>query len=615
MDRLRYYIFGVLCIGIILIPQNAEGQVSKIELQKGSSGQQITEFLTVQKSEGEISPDLAWAMLQESEFTGEHFYGFVQEFVWAGFVLENPTGAGSWIIEVENPHLSFIEMYSRGRDVEWSLNGSTGRAMPFHTRNVEHTNFAFEFTVPAGEQAEVLLMLDKRRSSLHYPVRVWSSPDFYRAQQRNYAFYGIYFGVFAIVVLVSAIAYLISFRTQLLWYFLYVVCVGLFVFNDLGLAHKYIYPGSETIGGHARMGITYAMIIALNFFTISYFRTKDLYPSTHRFILGCSAAIGLIAFIHLTFTEFTIQYATIFIITLYAAILGSIGAAIRAAVSFYRVEKYSSVLFISAFSFIFAAGILFILNEFGLIALPSTLFTPVQIASVFEIMFLSVGIAWQIRVAEKQRLVLNDKVARLENENLRAYIKGTEKERARVAMELHDAIGSRLSQLSRNVDSEQVEKISVKKEIKTILQKVRHIFHKLSPSGLSLFGLTKVVDQMVAEMNTKSTTQYAFQALDIPENMPEDIAIQFYRIIQESIQNIEKHSAAENAEIQLIGQDNQIVLTIDDDGTGFIPEQSSSNGIGLYNIKKRVAYFGGELSISSKPGHGVQMVITMPLIN
>jgi len=615
MVWLKYHIPRVLFFCLILFPDGAAAQIAEIELRKSSSGLQITDLLSVYSSEEEITPQEAWALVQESEHTGDHYYGFVQEFIWAGFSLSNQHGPDSWIIEVENPHLSFIEMYARDSGGDWRLIGSTGRAMPFNSRNVEHTNFAFEITAPSGESVDILLMLDKRRSSLHYPVRVWSAPDFYQAQQRNYAFFGIYFGIFAIVILVSAIAYIISFDTKFLWYFIYVVSVALFVFNDLGLGQKYIYPNSETIGGHARIGITYVMMIALNFFTISYFRTKELYPTTHRFILGCCTVFGLLASVHLLFTEFAIGHATIFIITLYTAILGSIGAALRAAISFYRVEKYSSILFISAFSFIFASGILFILGEFGLISLPATLFTPLQIASIFEIMFLSVGIAWQIRVTEKQRLILNDKVARLENENLRAYIKGTEKERSRVAMELHDVIGSRLSQLSRDVDSEQVEKFSVKKEIKTILQYVRHISHKLSPSGLSMFGLTTVVERMVHDVNQKSTINYAFQSFDIPEDLPEDIAIQFYRIIQESIQNIEKHSDAENAEIQIIGQEDQIVLTIDDDGKGFIPQENSRNGIGLYNIKKRVAYFGGELSISSQPGHGVQMVVTMPLAN
>lgn len=118
---------------------------------------------------------------------------------------------------------------------------------------------------------------------------------------------------------------------------------------------------------------------------------------------------------------------------------------------------------------------------------------------------------------------------------------------------------------------------------------------------------------MVWEVDQNSSVGYAFQALGIPDELPEDIAIQLYRIIQESIQNIEKHSGAKNAEIQLIGLESQIVLTVEDDGVGFNQEENGSNGIGLYNIRKRVAYFGGDLSISAKPGEGAGIVVTIPL--
>lgn len=611
--RVQILQFFLLLVLFPIISAGAKAQIAQIELRSGSSGQTITDRMSVHTSAEEISPAQAWSSLLESEKIGEYYYGFIQDYVWGGFSLENPQDVESWIIEVENPHLSFIEMFTKQANGNWRLIGSTGRAAPFNTRDVEHTNFAFELTVPAGERVDVLLMLDKRRSSIQYPVTVWGAPDFYRAQQRNYAYYGVYFGFFVIVVLVSFIAFFVSFKRQFLWYFLYVLSVGLFVFNDLGLAQKYIYPDSATIGGHARLGITYVMMIALNLFTISYFRTKELYPAIHMIILSCCAIIGSIAFAHIAFTEFTITHATKIIVTLYAAILGSIGAAIGAGIRFYKVEKYSSLLFISAFSFIFAAGILFILSEFGIIALPSMLFTPIQIASVFEITFLSVGIAWQIRIAEKQRLKLNDEVARLENENLRSFIKGTEKERSRVAMDLHDAVGSRLSQLSRNVDSRRLDSDDIKTELKIVLRDVRNISHKLSPPGLTLINLTSNIEVMIDEYNENGSILYAFQTLNIDEDLAEETAAQIYRIVQEGVENIEKHSRANHAEIQLIQYDDQLVLTIEDDGDGFELNGSSTEGIGLDNIKKRVGYFGGDLSISSRPGEGTQILITIPL--
>ncbi|MCH8568502.1 MAG: hypothetical protein LAT67_09570 [Balneolales bacterium] len=592
---------------------SAFGQLSSIELSTRISGQAVTESLSVLKSGDSITADEAFEGLAKEGKSGSYYYGFVQNYIWIGLSLHNKDENTAWIIEIRNPNINFIEFYGRSYSDSLKLQTSTGRAAPMSSRNIRHTNFAFPIEVAAGETADVLFMLDKRRSSLQYPVSIWSEKEFYQRQQLNYAYYGLYFGAFIFVALISVIAYLVSFYTKILWYLLYMLSVGAFVFVDSGLAQKYLYPDSYTIGGHARIGISYVMLITLNLFVTSYFSTKALFTSIHRVIKVCSVVVASLAAFHLLFTGLAIQNATAMIFTLYSAILCSFGAAIIVAVRYYTVDKYSSLLFAGAFSFIFVAGILFICTEFGLLRLPSLLFTPIQIGSLFEIVFLSSGIVWQIRLAKKDHAKLVGKINRLENENLRAYIRGSEKERERVAMELHDEIGSRLSQISRNTASASSEPIDTQTEIQAVVQKVRLLSHKLSPFGLSVHGLTAALDQVVRQTNESSSVVYSFQAIDMPDDLPDDKAIQIFRIVQESIQNIEKHSKAKKAEIQLIRLDDEIVVTIEDDGVGILPEKNKSKGIGLYNIEKRVAYIGGRLSVTSQPGNGVEIMVTMPL--
>ncbi|MCH8556676.1 MAG: hypothetical protein LAT84_02585 [Balneolia bacterium] len=591
----------------------ASAQLSVIELDSEISGQPATELIAVIKTSEEITADEALNRFANDAQSGSHYYGFVQDYVWIGLSLKNRSAASSWIVEIQNPNINFIDFYARTGSGEPELLTSTGRAAPMSSRDFKHTNFAFAIEVPPGKTTEVLFLLDKRRSSLQYPVTIWSQNHFFQQQQLNYAYYGLYFGAFIFVALVSIIAYLLSFYTRILWYLLYMLSVGIFVFVDLGLAQKYVYPESQVIGGHARIGISYFMIITLNLFVMSYFSTKRYFRLIHRVITGCLVAIGLLAATHLFFTAFAVQNATVIIIVLYATVLCSFGSAILAALRYFMVDKYSSLLFIGAFSFIFAAGLLFICTEFGLITLPSMLFTPIQIASLLEIAFLSAGIVWQVRLAKKEHALLVGKISRLENENLRAYIKGSEKERERVAMELHDEIGSRLSQLNRNVASKRAGENAIKKEISSVIQQVRLLSHKLSPFGLSVHGLSEAIHQMVREVNESSSVRYSFQAVDIPDDLPDEKAVQLFRIVQESIQNIEKHSRAQTAEIQLICVDGDIVVTIEDDGVGILPEENRSRGIGMYNIEKRVAYVGGKLSVASQPGDGVEIMVTMPL--
>ena len=102
--------------------------------------------------------------------------------------------------------------------------------------------------------------------------------------------------------------------------------------------------------------------------------------------------------------------------------------------------------------------------------------------------------------------------------------------------------------------------------------------------------------------------------LDIPEKIPEDYSIQIYRIVQEAVQNIEKHSRATEAVIQFIGHTDQLILTIEDDGVGFEQEENRhSDGIGLGNIDKRVERLGGILEMTSQKQKGVQFLISIPL--
>ncbi|MDG5766046.1 7TM diverse intracellular signaling domain-containing protein [Balneolales bacterium ANBcel1] len=586
-------------------------------LQRALSGSLITGDAAVDTSATLLTPGEAWARLQQSETYGDHYYGFAQHFVWMGFTLANKSDANTWYLEVANNHINHIRLYSRVHSPsglsDWFEIAYTGRTSPFSTRPVPHFNFVFDLDLAQQTSSDFVLLLDKRRSSINYPVRMWTMTDFNSVQQRHYAYFGLYFGIFGIVVLTTLVAFLFTLQRIYFWYLCYVMSVGLFVFVDIGLAHQYLYPESSTIGGASRIGLSYLLVFTFNMFTMSYFRTRDNYPLVHRlFWILCAIIIG-IAFTHAFFTSFAQQHVTYILYLLYFDILASISLALWVAFKYLTIERNTAILFILAFSFIFVAGTIFIMSEFGLIQTPDLLFTPIQIGSVMEIVFLSFGLAWQVRFVEKRQIALADKVHRLENEKLSAYIQGTEKERSRVAAELHDNIGSKLGQLRRTIESGQNNMRRITRDVQEIVQDVRVISQKLAPPGLKLVGLAPQIERLVLEVNQSSTISYTFQSVDVPDDLPEDITIQLFRIVQEGLQNIEKHSQADKAEIQLICHSDQLVLTIDDNGKGFDLENSSTNGIGLDNIRKRVSYMKGEIMVTSVPGTGTEMMITVPV--
>lgn len=603
--------FGFL---LIFATVSAQAQIVNFPLNDSVDGSRVTEQFSILTIETVEEANNIWRLVNEEDLKGNLPYGFTDKFHWAGISVENSVLNSSWMLEINNPHINEVHFYKRVHgDPEWIKLDETGRATPFSTRRVAHFNIVLPFELEQGESADLLVMLDKRRSSINYQFKFWNSNHFNQVQQVHYASFGIYFGMFLLVIIGTIIAYFLSFKKVYLWYSLYVLSVGLFVFNDTGLAQQYIYSDAAHIGGFARILLTYVMLFMFILFTQHYFSIKRNYPKVDFTFTILKGFIALHAGIYYLFSDWFRAHATPMIILLYAIILFSIGMAIYTSYLHLKKERTVSILFLTAFSFIFLAGFVFISIEFGVLPNLDTLFTPIQIGSALEIIFLSVGLAWRVREVENEQISLRDRINRLQNEKLTAYIDGSEKERNRVAMDLHDSIGNRLGNLKRVIESGKTDDDKLEEELKEIMNDVRLISHKLAPPSMGLTGIEQSLAQLVNETDKKSSISYSFQSMEIPNDISEEMKIQIYRIVQEAIQNIEKHSHALSADVQLIGHGNELVLTIEDDGVGMDTEQSLSDGIGIKNIKKRVEYFSGLFELTSQKNRGLLLFISLPL--
>jgi two-component system, NarL family, sensor kinase len=99
----------------------------------------------------------------------------------------------------------------------------------------------------------------------------------------------------------------------------------------------------------------------------------------------------------------------------------------------------------------------------------------------------------------------------------------------------------------------------------------------------------------------------------VPAGIPEDIALCLFRVVQEALRNIVKHSAATHASVQLLGHEQGLSLLIVDDGIGFNVHRVPSDGLGLLSMSERVQSVGGRLDIRSQPGSGTQLEIVVPI--
>jgi signal transduction histidine kinase len=197
-----------------------------------------------------------------------------------------------------------------------------------------------------------------------------------------------------------------------------------------------------------------------------------------------------------------------------------------------------------------------------------------------------------------------------------------EAERSRIARELHDDVGQQLALLS--IDLEIVRGTGPEFEAETgallnetlrrarqIAKSVHDLSHRLHPEKLHLLGLVHALSAIQQEFSLPNLN-VTFQHQNVPATLPHDVILCLFRVTQEALQNIVKHSAAHHVSIDLIGTDTDLVLTIVDDGMGFDDETVTGNGLGLISMGERLEAIGGSLKLRTRPGAGTRVEVAVP---
>ncbi|MEM9052865.1 MAG: sensor histidine kinase [Bacteroidota bacterium] len=219
----------------------------------------------------------------------------------------------------------------------------------------------------------------------------------------------------------------------------------------------------------------------------------------------------------------------------------------------------------------------------------------------------------RIKKRDIQNLVKQKEIASLE-----AYIHGEENERTRIARDLHDGLNGDLSVIKYKVssldDSNMNGEAEKTKEAIELIDKaceqVRSISHNLAPSILNDFNLTEAMLQYVASISASSGIDISFQHFGGLISLSKEKETVVFRMVQEMINNIVKHSGATEALVQLNSHDNDLVITVEDNGKGF-DYKTEKAGMGLKTIESRVAYLDAEYELNSS-GEGTTYTVTIP---
>jgi signal transduction histidine kinase len=203
-------------------------------------------------------------------------------------------------------------------------------------------------------------------------------------------------------------------------------------------------------------------------------------------------------------------------------------------------------------------------------------------------------------------------------------LEAQEVERRRIARELHDDLNQSLALLSLELEllaqdpptsaaevADRMQELSAR--VKELSSAVHDLSHQLHPSRLEQLGLVTALDELCKEVAHGHDLDVKFTHHPEPGPIPPDAALCLYRIVQEALGNVVKHSGSHHALVELSGAVGSIRLRVTDDGVGFEPGTVAGSGLGLVSMRERLHLVGGQIAIDSRPAGGTRIDVRVPV--
>ena len=188
-----------------------------------------------------------------------------------------------------------------------------------------------------------------------------------------------------------------------------------------------------------------------------------------------------------------------------------------------------------------------------------------------------------------------------------------EMERTRIAKELHDSVGQKLTLIKRK--SQNTKQIELTNLTNDALEEVRSISRGLYPALLKELGLSRSLTQLVNEYDEQTELFYTMDIDIIDSYFTETASLNFYRLIQECLTNIVKHAKAKSVTVSIKKEKNSVIAFIADNGKGFDKQSAmKKNGLGINQIDARIHMMKGQFKIESENNSGTSITIELPVV-
>lgn len=611
MTQKSFKIFILLCMFAVNV--RAAQLPDTIRLSALPERFSIIESSLLLATSGNLSSEEAWRQLQQVNASSKAVtVGFTSNIFWIALTIKNDQSTSQRnILEIDNPQIDWIYVYENDTEGFFQLLTETGDKHLFNQRPLLHRNFAIPIYLSAGQAKTILIKIDKRNSSLTFPIYLWSEKAFHEKSYSENLWFGIFFGTIILCLGYALMAFIFLRKALYGWYFMLVFTSATYLFTALGYSFQYIYPNVLDFNSYFRVYLIAALFLFVAKFSQNFLSLPKYQPLVHKLINSILIALGILALGGVVAKDFMTRNGLWIIPIINTLMLLGGLLLILGAIRSFANQRTTVVIYFMAWGSLLLGYLIMTASEFGVIAVEDLPVNPVLVGSSLEVFIFSIGLTYQVRKIYNERNLLSLSMAKQQKELLKAYVEGTEKERERIARELHDDIGSRLGSLKRFINTNE-RNTELENQIDIICKDVRTMSHQLAPPSMQVSGLRQLVQQVTDEVSKQTGLIIDTQYYDLPDTLSGETIHHLFRIVQEGLNNIVKHAHATEVDLQFFAHEKELVLTIEDNGRGFDTSKNAI-GIGLQNMKVRAESLNGTIEVSSQPDNGTNIMIRIPV--
>lgn len=524
--------------------------------------------------------------------------------IWCVFKLKNTTNE-KWFIEMGESYVDEIDMYAIN-DSGKVQHIETGIFRKNNPGAVKVNHYLFPLNLSFDEE-KMFLIRAQSTSVLNLPLVVGTMQTHYEINHKKDFIFGLYFGLILALSIYNFFVFISIKDITYLFYVFYINFLGATVSWLKGYSPEFLDFLPPQVN-HGNINATLS-ILFLILFTHFFLNIKTMAPQLKKieiiffgfnFIgLGCSVLgfyrVGFY-FVMLWVVIFSLPYILWF--GIYTMKKG------------FRPARF----YILGFSIFSLGDFIFMLHENAI--LPQSFLThySLQIGSSLEAMILSFALANKLNSFKLDKERTQALALARANKFSKELIETQENERKRIAGELHDSVGQSLSLIKNKIILLQkgLNKGNPLSELNEVvsntIQEVRSISYGLRPFHLDVLGLTQSIKSLVDDVSDSSNIDFSMNIENIDNLFSKEAEINIFRIVQECLNNISKHSKATQAALSITHSGEHVEFSIRDNGTGII-NQNGESGMGLIGIKERVNFLNGKLEIGNNEPKGTSVKI------